>query len=66
MATEVIEIVARPWTWSTAEHPNSYVLRFHEADVGMVSFLDEIPLRTLRMDAIVDALNGTQTHPSLR
>lgn len=66
MATEVLELHAKPWSWSTAEAHNCYMLRFHDDDVGMVSFVDDIPLRTLRMDAIVDALNGTQSHPSLR
>lgn len=63
---EVLEIKPKPWTWTTAALPNTYVLKFHDDDVGMVSFLDVIPLRTLRMDAIAEALNATQSHPSLR
>jgi hypothetical protein len=63
---EVIELMPKPWTWSTAALANTYVLRFHDTDVGMVSFLEDVPLRTLRMDAITEALNATQSHPSLR
>lgn len=60
-----------PWSYRLVGHDGShttgvYVLRFHGADAGLVSFMDEVALPTFRVERMVAALNEPlPTHPSV-